>query len=325
MKLQQLRYVWEVAQHGLNISATAESLFTSQPGVSKQIRLLEDELGVQIFARSGKHLTHITPAGRTIVEMAGHILQEANNIKRAAQEYRDEKRGTFAVATTHTQARYWLPLRIAEFMRRYPEVRLQMHQGTPQQIGQMAAQGQVDVAIATESLDSYEDLVMLPLYQWNRSVVVPQGHDLARAGAPLTLEALVGYPIITYVSGFTGRSQLDRAFEARHLRPNVVFTAADADVIKCYVKLGLGVGVVANMAIDPETDSSLVALDARHLFPTSTTRLALRRHTFLRRFTYDFLLLLAPHLTRDRVDAAMNARSQEEVDAMFAKLPLPVM
>lgn len=324
MKLQQLRYVWEVARHGLNISATAESLFTSQPGVSKQIRLLEDELGVQIFTRSGKHLTHITPAGQAIVEMAGRILQETGNIKRVAQEFRDERRGTFAVATTHTQARYWLPLRIAEFMRQYPEVRLQMHQGTPGQIGKMAAQGEVDVAIATEALEVSEDLLMLPLYQWNRSVVVPRGHPLTHTDTPLTLEALVGYPIVTYVSGYTGRSQLDRAFEARHLRPNVVFTASDADVIKCYVKLGLGVGVVANMAIDPETDSALVALSARHLFPTSTTRLALRRHSFLRRFTYDFFLLLAPHLTRERVDAAMNARSQEEVDAMFAGVPLPV-
>lgn len=325
MKLQQLRYVWEVAQHGLNISATAESLFTSQPGVSKQIRLLEDELGVQIFARSGKHLTHITPAGRTIIEMAGHILQEANNIKRVAQEHRDERRGTFAIATTHTQARYWLPLRIAEFMRRYPAVRLQMHQGTPQQIARMVTQGEVDIAIATESLEAHEDLVLFPLYQWNRSVVVPQDHVLARKDVALTLETLVNYPIITYVPGFTGRSQVDHAFEARHLRPNVVFTAADADVIKCYVKLGLGVGIVANMAMDPETDRTLVALDARHLFPASTTRLALRRHTFLRRFTYDFFQLLAPHLTRERVDAAMNTHSQEEVDALFVTLPLPVM
>jgi LysR family cys regulon transcriptional activator len=322
MKLQQLRYVWEVARHGLNISATAESLYTSQPGVSKQIRLLEDELGVEIFVRSGKHLTHITPAGKAIVEMAGHILQEAGNIKRAAQEFRDERRGNFAIATTHTQARYWLPLRIAEFVRRYPDVHLHMHQGTPRQISEMLVQGDVDVAIATESLEQFEELVMLPVYHWNRSVIVPPQHPLTESG-PLTLENLAGYPIITYVAGFTGRSQLDRAFEARHLRPNVVFTATDADVIKCYVRLGLGVGVVANMAIEAE-DDSLTALDARHLFPTSTTRIAVRRHAFMRRFVYDFLALLGPHLARERVEAVMNAHSREEVEALFAGVSLPV-
>lgn len=323
MKLQQLRYVWEVARHGLNISATAESLYTSQPGVSKQIRLLEDELGVQIFARSGKHLTHITPAGKAIVEMAGHILTEVGNIKRAAQEYRDEQRGNLAIATTHTQARYWLPEHIAEFMRRYPEVHLQMHQGSPKQIAEMAAQGEVDLAIATEALELHVNLVMLPVYQWNHSIVVPRGHPLTRT-APLTLESLADYPLVTYVAGFTGRSQLDRTFEARGLRPNVVFTASDADVIKCYVKLGLGVGVVANMAVDAE-ENALQALDASHLFPTSTTRIALRRHTFVRRFVYDFFQLLGPHLTRERVQAALNARSPEEVDALFADVRLPVL
>jgi len=322
MKLQQLRYVWEVARHGLNISATAESLYTSQPGVSKQIRLLEDELGVQIFARSGKHLTHITPAGKTIVEMAGHILVEAGNIKRAAQEYRDEKRGTLAIATTHTQARYWLPMRIAAFMQRYPEVHLQMHQGSPKQIAEMAVQGEADVVVATEALERYEELVTLPIYHWNRSIVVPRGHPLA--AGPLTLERLADYPLVTYVAGFTGRSQLDRAFEAHHLRPNVVFTASDADVIKCYVKLGLGVGVVANMAVDAE-ESALQALDASHLFPTSTTRIALRRRTFVRRFVYDFFQLLGPHLTHERVEAALNARSREEAEALFAGVKLPVL
>ena len=259
MKLQQLRYIWEVARHDLNVSATAQSLYTSQPGVSKQIRLLEDELGIEVFARSGKHLTHITPAGEKIIALAGDILNQTHNIKRVAKEFSDERKGSLDIATTHTQARYALPKIIHDFIDGYPEVTLHMHQGTPMQIAEMANDGVVDFAIATEALEMFGNLVMLPCYTWNRSVVVPKDHPLASM-KKLTLEALAEHPIVTYVFGFTGRSQLDEAFQTADLEPNVVFTAADSDVIKTYVRLGLGVGIVATMAYDPAVDDDLVAL-----------------------------------------------------------------
>lgn len=322
MKLHQLRYVWEVSRRGLNVSAAAEALHTAQPGVSKQIRLLEQELGLEIFTRSGKQLVAITPEGRPIVEMAGRIVAEADNIKRAARDVTDPRRGSLSIATTHTQARYWLPPRIGQFIRRYPEVRLHMHQGTPTQIARMVSTGVVDMAIATEGMEDFEDLLMLPLYRWNRSIVVPLDHPL-RNVQPLTLEAVAAYPIVTYVFGFTGRSQLDAAFQSRGLTPNVVFTAADADVIKTYVRLGLGVGIVAHMAYDPKLDTDLCALDASHLFECSTTRLGLKRGVFLRRYMYDLFELLAPHLTREKVDTALTFKTQAEVEALF-DLELPV-
>nr|WP_298058156.1 HTH-type transcriptional regulator CysB [uncultured Halomonas sp.] len=322
MKLQQLRYIWEVKRHNLNVSATAQSLFTSQPGISKQIRLLEDELGVEIFARSGKHLTRVTPAGQSIIELAGQVLRLADNIKQVAQEHSDERRGSLAIATTHTQARYALPPIISEFTLKYPEVALHMQQGTPKQIAQMVSEGQADFAIATESLELFTDLILLPCYRWNRCVLVPKGHPLATHPGPLTLEALGEYPLVTYVFGFTGRSQLDDAFKAKGLTPNVVLTAADADVIKTYVRLGMGVGIVAHMAVDETLDADLVALDASHLFASSTTKIGIRRGTFMRGYMYDFLERFAPHLTRDRVDAALTAGPRNE-QSLFADVDLP--
>jgi LysR family transcriptional regulator, cys regulon transcriptional activator len=322
MKLQQLRYIWEVTRHNLNVSATAQSLYTSQPGISKQIRLLEDELGVEIFARSGKHLTRVTPAGQAIVELAGKVLRLTESIKQVAQEHSDERRGSLSIATTHTQARYALPPVISEFTRKYPEVALHMQQGTPKQIAQMVSEGQADFAIATESLELFTDLVLLPCYRWNRCVLVPKGHPLAELDA-LTLEALAKYPLVTYVFGFTGRSQLDDAFKARGLTPNVVLTAADADVIKTYVRLGMGVGIVAHMAVDPELDSDLVALDAGHLFESSTTKIGIRRGTFMRGYMYDFVKGFADHLDRDLVDAALDAGPRHE-QALFENIELPV-
>ncbi|SEM12989.1 HTH-type transcriptional regulator CysB [Halomonas daqiaonensis] len=321
MKLQQLRYIWEVSRHNLNVSATAQSLFTSQPGISKQIRLLEDELGVEIFARSGKHLTRITPAGEAIIELAGQVLRLAENIKEVAQEHSDERRGSLAIATTHTQARYALPPVIRDFTREYPDVALHMQQGTPKQIAQMVSDGQADFAIATESLELFNDLVLLPCYRWNRCVLVPQGHPLAEMQT-LTLEALAAYPLVTYVFGFTGRSQLDDAFRARGLTPNVVLTAADADVIKTYVRLGMGVGIVAHMAVDAEHDTDLVALEADHLFESSTTKIGIRRGTFMRGYMYDFLEGFAVHLTRDLVDAALAAGPRHE-EVLFKDIELP--
>ena len=322
MKLQQLKYIWEVARHDLNVSATAESLYTSQPGISKQIRMLEDELGVQIFHRSGKHLTEITPAGSPIVIMAGEILDKVENVRQIAQEYCDQDRGTLSIATTHTQARYLLPDVISEFIRRYPDVALHMHQGTPVQISESASKGTVDLAIATEAMELFENLIMLPCYRWNRSVIVKHDHPLANEDK-LTLEKLAEYPIVTYVFGFTGRSQLDDAFNAEGYVPKVVFTAADADVIKTYVKLGIGVGIVASMAFDPEIDNELIAIDASHLFEASTTKIGLRRGTFLRGYMYEFIGLFAPHLNKALVDEALNAKTNEEIEQLFAGVELP--
>ncbi|ROT99976.1 HTH-type transcriptional regulator CysB [Marinobacter sp. R17] len=322
MKLQQLRYIWEVAHHDLNVSATAQSLFTSQPGISKQIRLLEDELGVEVFARSGKHLTRITPGGETIIREAGEILRRVEGIKKIAQEFSNQRKGDLSIATTHTQARYALPPVIRGFIESFPEVSLHMHQGTPMQISEMAANGAVDFAIATEALELFNDLIMMPCYRWNRSIIVPRDHPLTQC-RPLTLEAVAEYPIVTYVFGFTGRSRLDEAFQTRGLTPKVVFTAADADVIKTYVRLGLGVGIIASMAFDEKTDSDLVALDARDLFAPSITKIGFRKGTFLRGYMYDFIERFAPHLTREMVDEATHQSSRADVEALFEGIELP--
>ena len=323
MKLQQLRYIWEVSRHDLNVSATAQSLYTSQPGISKQIRLLEDELGLEIFSRSGKHLTHITPAGKLVIAKAGEILREVGSIKTVAQEFKDEKKGSLNLATTHTQARYALPNVISSFIASYPDVSLNMHQGTPVQIAELASQGEVDFAIATEALEHFSELIMLPCYNWNRCIVVPREHPLTRVDG-ITLDQVANYRLVTYVFGFTGRSKLDEAFSRAGLEPKVVFTATDADVIKTYVRSGLGIGIIAKMAYDPESDSDLVTLDASHLFDYSTTMIGCLRGTFLRGYMYRFFELFAPHLTRDRVEEAFKAANQSEVDALFSNLSLPV-
>ena len=322
MKLQQLRYIWEVAHHDLNVSATAQSLYTSQPGISKQIRLLEDELGVEIFSRSGKHLTRITPAGEAILKTTGEILRKVESIKQVAQEFSNDKKGSLSLATTHTQARYMLPSIIKGFIDQYPDVSLHMQQGTPMQISEMAADGTVDFAIATEAMDLFSDLIMMPCYQWNRSIVVPKDHGLAKL-SELSLEDVAKYPLVTYVFGFTGRSKLDEAFMEHGLAPKIVFTAADADVIKTYVRLGLGVGIIASMAYDEELDDDLVAIDAAHLFRPSVTKIGFRRGTFIRGFMYEFMENFAPHLTRNMVDEAYSCSSRLELDELFQHVRLP--
>ncbi|MEM7099779.1 MAG: HTH-type transcriptional regulator CysB [Pseudomonadota bacterium] len=326
MKLQQLRYIWEVAHHDLNVSATAQSLFTSQPGISKQIRLLEDELDVEIFARSGKHLTHVTQVGEVIITMAGQILREVNAIKQVAQEYSDEKVGSLSVATTHTQARYALPNIISNFRSEYPDVSLHMNQGTPEQIAELAASGAADFAIATEGLDLFHDLVMMPCYRWKRAVVVPLEHPLVSIAETreITLADVAEYAIVTYVFGFTGRSKLDDAFSNLGLDPNVVFTATDTDVIKTYVRLGLGVGIIAGMAYDEEQDDDLVSLDASHLFEPSITHIGFRKGTFLRRFMLDFIEAFAPHLNEEVVMRAAACTTTKERTELFAQTELPV-
>jgi LysR family cys regulon transcriptional activator len=323
MKLQQLRYIWEVAHHDLNVSATAQSLYTSQPGISKQIRLLEDELGVEIFARSGKHLTHITPAGQDIIKAAEEVLFKVKSIRQVAEEYADEKKGSLSIATTHTQARYALPATIKGFIERYPDVSLHMHQGTPLQISEMASDGTVDFAIATEALELFSNLVMMPCYRWNRCILVPKDHPLAQL-SQLTLEDVAAQPIVTYVFGFTGRSKLDDAFMAKGLVPRVVFTATDADVIKTYVRLGLGIGIIAAMAYDETIDGDLVALDASHLFASSITQIGCRRDTFLRGYMYEFIEDFAPHLSRDLVSDAFGCQNKAELAELFSHLELPV-
>jgi LysR family cys regulon transcriptional activator len=329
MKLRQLHYIHEVANRGLNVTAAAEALFTSQPGVSKQIRLLEEELGVDIFLRNGKQLSEITPAGARILEYARRLLREADNIRNIAEEFRDTDKGDLNLATTHTQARYALPPIIQKFRKNYPLVRLHLHQGSPPQIAKLAAEGAVDFAIATEAIEHFDQLVMLPCYHWNRSVLVPPKHPLAQkvqGKTKLTLADIAAYPIITYTFGFTGRSKLDQAFAAHGLKPDVVLTAVDADVIKTYVRLGLGIGIVASMAYDAKQDADLVKLSADHLFEPSTTHIGFRQGMFMRAYMYDFIGLFAPHLSRELIDevAAIPdaAARTQRVHDLIAKLHL---
>ena len=324
MKLQQLIYIREVARHGLNVSATAERLYTSQSGISKQIRMLEDELGLKVFQRGGKHLTEVTQAGEVIISLANEILEKVDKLKQVAVEYTDESKGTLSIATTHTQARYVLPSIVQRFSKKYPNVALHMHQGTPMQISELAAKGTVEFAIATEALELFENLVMMPCYHWNRSVIVPRDHPLAQLDK-LSLEAIAKYPIVTYVFGFTGRSQLDRAFNEAGLQPQVVFTATDADVIKTYVRTGMGAGIVASMAHDPELDADLVSIDASHLFERATTRIGFRRGIFMRNYMYEFIELFAPHLKRNLVQQAAQTDDRRELERLFSELELPVL
>jgi LysR family transcriptional regulator, cys regulon transcriptional activator len=322
MKLHQLRYLAAVAQSGLNITAAAEKLHTSQPGVSKQIKLLEDELGFQIFTREGRNLTRITPVGQQVIERALKILQETQAIRDLATELRDEGRGSLSIGTTHTQARYVLPDVIREFRGRYPHVRLNLHQGTSEQIAEMVAHDRIDCAIATGSEQLFTDLTLLPCYRWHRVIVVPRAHPLAAVQRP-ALKLLAGYPIISYTFSFTGPSSLQQAFSKAGLTPEVAITARDADVIKTYVRLGLGVGIVAQMAIEPAADTDLVAIDAAHLFAPHITWIGFRRGVLLRRYMYDFVQLLAPHLDRRLVERAHRMASAAEVAQLFADTVLP--
>ena len=310
MKLQQLRYVVEVAKQGLNISDAAEALHTSQPGVSKQIKLLEDELGVVVFERGGKRLTGITEPGKLVIDLARRILGDVQNLKRVGEDYAGDEGGTLDIATTHTQARYALPAVVKRFMELHPGVRLRLHQGNPTQVAEWTLRGDADLGIATEAIDRQPGLVTLPCYQWSHVVIAPPRHAITQTGA-LTLAELARHPLITYDPSFTGRSRIDLAFERAGIEANVVLTAIDADVIKTYVKLGLGLGIIAEMAFDAARDADLVALPAGHLVEASTTRLAFRRDAYLRRFDYAFIELFAPQLDRKLVDAAVAGGGQD--------------
>ena len=322
MKLQQLRYIWEVAHHDLNVSATALSLYTSQPGISKQIRLLEDELGVEIFARSGKHLTRVTTAGQEILQMSGEILRKVEGIKQLSRDHQNPAHGTLSIATTHTQARYVLPNIIKDFILKYPDVTLNIVQGTPTHVSEEAASGEVDLAVAYDDLELYGDLVMMPCYRWNRCILVPKDHPLVNV-EKITLEDVVAHSIVTYPFGFSGRSKRKKAFHDKGLDPKIVFTATDADVIKAYVRLGLGIGIVAHMAYSPEEDSDLVSIEAAHLFESSITSVGVRRGTYLRGYMYEFIEAFAPHLTSSVVQNVMALPNKDAQMHYFDTLNIP--
>ncbi len=324
MKLQQLRYLLAIADNGLNITAAAEKLYTSQPGVSKQLKLLEEELGLLLFIRKGKNLEGVTDAGERVIERARIIMQEVENIRRIASDYFEEEEGTLSIATTHTQARYVLPDTIKLFRERYPRVSLNLHQGTSEQIAHMVAANEIDFAIATGSQHLFSDLLLVPSYHWDRKIIVPKGHPLAMLNRKLTLHDLAEFPLVTYVFSFGGQSSLKRAFAEEGLEPDVVFTARDADVIKTYVRMGLGVGIVASMAEDCNDQKDLTAIDAEELFPRSTTWIGFPKNAVLRQFMLDFIGLFASHVTSDQLDAIRHLKTQADLDKLFADASLPV-
>ena len=305
MNFQQLRSIREAARRGYNLTEVANVLFTSQPGVSRQIRELEDELGVEIFERNGKRLTGLTEPGKGILQIIDRLLLEAENLRQASQEYTGEQSGTLSVATTHTQARYVLPQVVQAFRNAFPEVRIALQQSAPEHIAEWVISGKADIGIATEGLSQFDDLVSFPCYSWNHVIVAPEGHALADK-PHVSLEDLGRYPLITYDVGFTGRSHIDDAFGKAGISPDIVLTAMDSDVIQQYVSLGLGVGIVASMAIEKGRSNGLRAVDAAHLFASNVTRLAVRRGAYLRSYTYEFILRFAPELKRADVENALN-------------------
>lgn len=310
MNFQQLRSVREAVRCGFNLTEVSKVLHTSQPGVSRQIRELEEELGVDLFVRAGKRLTSLTEVGTVVVPIVERMLNDAENLRRAGEEFSQQANGRLSIAATHSQARYALPGAVRDFRQRYPQVTLNLHQGSPKQVAEMLRSGEADIGIATEALAQYDGLVTLPCYRWTHSVIVPPGHPLLD-GQALTLQRLAQFPVITYGTGYTGRLHIDEAFEAAGLHFDLVLTAMDADVIKTYVELGLGVGIVASIAYDEERDRNLRAIDARELFAVNLTKLAVRRGSFLRGFVYDFIETFAAPLTREVVDRAMNAPAGE--------------
>ncbi len=309
MNFQQLRSVRETVRRGFNLTQVAQVLHTSQPGVSRQIRELEDELGMALFHRAGKRLTGLTGPGEAVLPIIESLLQQAENLRRAGEDFAAQGRGTLTIAATHSQARYALPQAVRDFSAAHPEVALHIHQGSPRQIAQWLIDGDADIGIATEALAEFPELAALPCYRWTHSVIVPRGHPLALAqarGEALTLARLADFPIVTYETGFTGRRHIDDAFRRAGLPLNIVLSAMDADVIKTYVELGMGVGIIAAIAHDEARDTALSAIDARHLFAVNLTRLAVRRGSYLRDYVYAFIAQFAPTLGRAVVEAAMT-------------------
>jgi LysR family cys regulon transcriptional activator len=308
VNFQQLRSVRETVRQGFNLTLVADALHTSQPGVSRQLKELEDELGLVLFERAGRRLLGLTPPGRSVLPIIERLLQEAENLKRAGLDFAQTEHGLLTIAATHTQARYALPTAVRDFRAAHPQVTLHLQQGSPKLVAQSVIEGQADIGIATEALADYPELIALPCYRWTHLVVVPRGHALAEeaeGGAPLTLQRLAQFPLITYEPGYTGRRHIDEAFRRAGLEVEVGLSAMDADVIKTYVELGLGVGVIASVAFDETRDANLVALDARHLFATNTTRVAVKRGAYLRAYVYDFIATIAAPLTREVVERAL--------------------
>jgi LysR family cys regulon transcriptional activator len=313
MNFQQLRIVRETVRQNFNLTEVANALFTSQSGVSKHIKDLEDELGIELFVRKGKRLLGLTEPGRELVAIVERMLLDARNIKRLAEQFSQRDQGQLVVATTHTQARYALPPVVTQFKRAFPRVHLVLHQAGPGEIVSMLLDGQADIGVATEALAEVPELVSFPYYQWHHAVIVPAGHPL-EAVSPLTLEAVAEYPLVTYHEGFTGRARIDAAFAAAGAAPDIVMSALDADVIKTYVELGLGIGIVASMAWHPERDAGLRLLDSAHLFAANTARIAVRKGRYLRDFAYRFTELCSPQLNEAGVRAALAESRADALD-----------
>lgn len=312
MNFQQLRIIRETVRCNFNLTEVANALYTSQSGVSKHIRDLEDELGVELFVRRGKRLLGLTEPGKELVGIVERMLLDAKNIKRLAEQFSQSDRGDLIVATTHTQARYALPPVVAKFKKEFPKVHLVLHQASPKEIVTMLLDGTADIGVATEALEDNPDVVAFPYYSWDHAVIVPSGHDLERT-EPLTLEAIAEWPLITYDTGFTGRPRIDQAFAAAGLEPDIVMTALDADVIKAYVELGLGIGIVASMAYEPKRDAGLTLLDAGGLFARNTSRIAVRQGRFLRGYAYRFLQLCSSDLTESVVRSSVTPKGETEI------------
>jgi LysR family cys regulon transcriptional activator len=305
MNLHQLRFVREAVRQNYNLTEAAKALFTSQPGVSKAIIELEEELGVDIFTRHGKRIRGLTEPGRAVLKAVELIMQEIDGLKRIGNEFAAHDSGSFTIATTHTQARYSLPKVVQAFTQKFPKVRLSLLQGNPKQVADMVLMGQADLAIATESIADVDGLISLPCYQWEHLVVVPPDHPLLKSKS-LTLEEIAAFPLITYDSAFTGRNKIDHAFTLRNLKPDILLEAIDADVIKTYVELGLGVGIIAGMAFDADRDRNLRAIPVGHLFGTNVSRVALKQGAYLRSYVFTFIELLTPTLNRKLVEQVLS-------------------
>jgi LysR family cys regulon transcriptional activator len=324
MKLQQLKYLLAIVDNGLNITAAADRMYTSQPGVSKQLKLLEEELGLQLFARKGKSLSRITQAGDQVVRRARRIMEEVDQIRSLAEDFYREEEGTLTIAATNTQARYVLPEILREITEKYPKVRLNLHQGTAEQIASLTDTTDIDFTIATDSEDRFGDLLRLPGYQWDRIIVAPKEHELNKLERPVTLSDLADYPLVSYLFSFENDQTLKEAFAAEGLDANIVFTASDSDAVKTYVRMGLGIGIVSSMAYEEADGQSLAAIPATDVFPRSKTWVGMRRDTVLRCYMADFLRLFAPHLSNDQIERATRAGSQDEVDQLLKGTGMPV-
>jgi LysR family cys regulon transcriptional activator len=307
MKLQQLRCIYEVVQNQFNISRAAESIHTSQPGVSKQIQLLEEEIGVKLFQRNGKRLSGLSEPGIRVYESIVEIMREVKNIKNVSDDYERKDSGSFTIATTHTQARYKLPVVVESFVKKYPKINLNIHQGDPAQVTAQILNGEADVGIATESISLNDKIFCIPCYSWNRCLVMPKDHPLLKV-KDITLNHLASYPMITYDYAFTGSTIVSKVFKEANIQPNIMLTAIDADVIKTYVSLNLGVGLIAEMAFDENKDKNLVSRDVSHLFPTSTTYIGIRQDTFIRGFTFDFIKMFTPHMEENELKIYLQKR-----------------